>query len=176
MRHDGDGSENGWATHQSLGARYTIPEAAETLGITEEAVRQRVKRGSLDSLKVGGRLCVLLNTDTSNDQSSVEQLSTLRHVDTSSDVSPLVERLEDEVLFLRRELEGRAGELAEMRRIVAALTSRIPQLEAPSDAPGAPETVNEDGRVEEDDGEALRGPQVGSQRRVWWLRWLLGGG
>ena len=39
-----------------------------------------------------------------------------------------------------RELEGRAEELAEMRRIVAALTQRIPQLEAPGEPRDGPET------------------------------------
>jgi hypothetical protein len=65
-----------------------------------------------------------------------------------------VEDLRDHIAFLRAELEARNEEIRrreeehreESRRkdtIIAQLTQRIPKLEAPTEATGAPETVSE---------------------------------
>ena len=52
--------------------KVTIPEAAKRLRITENAVRQRIKRGNLRRLKERGRVYVVLDqgdqTETSHDQ------------------------------------------------------------------------------------------------------------
>src|SRR5215208_7594846 len=45
------------------GRRLTVHDAARTLGISEDAVRMRVKRGTLDAEREGGRLYVLLDDD-----------------------------------------------------------------------------------------------------------------
>ena len=89
-----DRSATGRSTRRGLGQRYSIPEAAKVLGLTEEAVRQRVKRGTLDSIKVGESLFVLLDTDTLDDTSSDRLIDQQRHVgEGSSDTSRLVESL-----------------------------------------------------------------------------------
>src|SRR5215212_10092179 len=51
------------AQTKRLGDRHSIPGAAKALGISEEAVRGRIKRGSLDSMKVDGQVFVLLTPD-----------------------------------------------------------------------------------------------------------------
>jgi hypothetical protein len=109
--------------------RFTVPEAAQVLGISLEAVRTRLSRGTLESVRGGGRVFVLLDHDmTSSD------------TDVTSDQTALVESLRDQVAFLQRELERRADEAGELRWIIAALTSRIPEIEAPPETPsGAPE-------------------------------------
>jgi DNA-directed RNA polymerase specialized sigma24 family protein len=43
--------------------RVTVREAAEILGTTVEGVRSRIKRGSLDSMRVEGTVYVLLTPD-----------------------------------------------------------------------------------------------------------------
>jgi hypothetical protein len=43
--------------------RYTVAEAAEALGITAEAARTRIRRGTLESVKEGGKVYVLLSPD-----------------------------------------------------------------------------------------------------------------
>ena len=57
----------------------------------------------------------------------------------------------------------------ENRRIIAALTSRIPAIDAPQEAADADETVEQ-----EPEGESSRpGPtpsQASVQRRPWWRR------
>ncbi len=155
MRHmklSGDTSSTGRTT----GHKYSIPDAAALLNLTEEAVRQRVKRGTLDSVKVGRNLFVMLDLHRHvTDQS--------QHVnDRTDDVSQLVLRLEDEVTFLRGELKTRAEELAEMRRIVAALTSRIPELPAASPQ-RSPESGESNTTV---NGDQASEPKTGS----WWRR------
>src|SRR5919112_5513593 len=113
MRHmstNGDTSAASYTTRSGLGQRYGIRDAARILGLTEEAVRQRVKRGTLDSIKVGGNLFVLLDVDTTPDRSMDQgRPIAVGTSDTSSglsnDTSRLVENLEDEVANLRRQLD-----------------------------------------------------------------------
>jgi predicted nucleotidyltransferase len=46
--------------------RLNAQEAAEALGVSVDAVRMRVRRGTLDSEHENGRLYVWLDTDSSN--------------------------------------------------------------------------------------------------------------
>src|SRR5829696_2325380 len=116
--------------------RLDVKQAAQVLGISTDAVHKRVKRGTLESEKDGlGHVYVWL--DSSDDG----------YTQDSQGVQPLlVARLESENEFLRQELEQRAEELSEMRRIVAALVQRVPELEpareAPSEPRESPETVS----------------------------------
>src|SRR3712207_7511150 len=63
----------------------------------------------------------------------------------------LVEALRDQVGMLKQQLNTEQAASAELRRIIAALTQRIPELEAPrsSEPPQAPaEATEQPGRVE----------------------------
>ena len=186
MRHmhtNGDGPTTGRATGQSSRQRHSIPQAAKALGLTEEAVRQRVKRGTLDSIKVGGKLFVLLDTDRSEVSSSapeqpVNDTSKDRSNDTSDDLSKdtsrLVDALEDEVAHLRRQLDQANERDRENRRIIAGLVQRVPELEAARDftpeALEAPVTASEG----TNSTGGSREPQEPSQRRSWLHRFFLG--
>ena len=44
-------------------SKLTVPKAAQALGISPEAVRNRLSRGTLDSVKEDGTVYVLLNAD-----------------------------------------------------------------------------------------------------------------
>jgi excisionase family DNA binding protein len=117
--------------------RVPVREAAELLGISEGAVRMRVKRGTLPSTRESGRLYVLLDTEPTPDP---ERPYGRTHDRTSELIATLREQLA---------AERRANE--ENRRIIAALTQRIPEIEAPASPqpPGAPESATEQpGRVE----------------------------
>src|SRR5215213_10476084 len=48
--------------------RLTVHDAARRLGISEDAVRMRVKRGTLSADKEGGRLYVLLDIEPTTDR------------------------------------------------------------------------------------------------------------
>jgi hypothetical protein len=182
MRHmqtTGDRPTTGHTTGQSLRQRYSIPQAAKALELTEEAVRQRVKRGTLDSDKVGGKLFVLLETDRSDDVSRapeqpVNDTSRDRPNDTSSDTSRLVDALEDEVAHLRRQLDQANERDRENRRIIAGLVQRVPELETARDftpeVPESPVTASEG----TNSTGAAQEPQEASQRRSWLYRFFFG--
>ena len=120
MQPNGDRSRVTSATNHTtphrLGQQHSMPEAAKVLALTEEAVRQRVKRGTLDSIKVDGKLFVLLDNDRSDTQ---EQLVNNRSADTSNDRSRLVNALEDEVAHLRKQLDQANERYRENRRTIA---------------------------------------------------------
>jgi len=181
MSTNGDTSASGHATRHRLSQRYNISDAAKVLGLTEEAVRQRVKRGTLDSIKVGGSLFVLLDNDTSSDRSNDREQPVREGAsDTSSglpnDTSRLVENLEDEVAHLRRQLEQANERDRENRRIIVALTTRIPELpparehDGPLDESGSPVSPSEDERS----GTAVSNKQEPAQRRSWLYRFFFG--
>jgi excisionase family DNA binding protein len=139
--------------------RYTVREAAEALGITSEAVRTRISRGTLESVRDGRRVFVLLESD-----------ETRPNTNRTNDQTALVEILRDQVEYLRSELARREEtHLEESRRkdsIIAALTQRIPEIEAPrQEPPGEPESAAGPGPSGSVPPEAERGGE-----RPWWRR------
>jgi hypothetical protein len=117
----------------STNQRVTVPEAAELLGITAEAVRMRVKRGTLRSERQGGRVFVLLGQSQPTEQPT----------DRPDEPNALISQMQGRIDSLERQLEEAAERDRENRRIIAALTSRIPAIEAPQEATEAAETVEE---------------------------------
>ncbi len=128
--------------------RLTVAQAAASLGITEGAVRSRIKRGTLPNTKEGGTVYVMMGGGTSKaNQSTIFAEPS----GEPSDQSELVESLQDEVAFLRAELERRGEEADRYQRIVAGLaqtnanlSDRLRQLEAPRDEPQASEPDTEE--------------------------------
>jgi hypothetical protein len=100
--------------------RLTVPEAAARLGITEAAVRGRIKRRTLRSYRESRTVYVLLGGDK---PASNRDESTSEPGGKPTDQSELV-------AALREALDAEREANRENRRIIAALTSRIPQLEA----------------------------------------------
>ncbi len=138
--------------------RLTIDQAADQLGVTVDAIRSRVKRQTIDHVREGGRVYILLDSDqttTSHDQDSAQ--------DTSS--GELVEELRERVRFLERQVEEEREANRENRRIIAALASRIPEIEAPRDEPESPESAGE-----EPTGTAPPQEPQEATSRSWWRR------
>src|ERR671921_166761 len=109
----------------------TVAEAAELLGLSTEAVRMRVKRGTLVSTKIGGTVYVLLDGP---------------NVETGPVVANLQEHnadLRNQVEHLRRELDTRNEELRRKDTIIMAMTQRIPELEAAPESLQSPVTAEE---------------------------------
>lgn len=178
-----NGRTNGDETTDRTGL-LTVHEAAEVLGISPEAVRSRLHRGTLERHKEeDGTVYVRLNDDRPPKE--------LRPNGGSTDERTAhLEELREQVGYLReiigtrdRELEGRAEELAEMRRIVAGmaqanteLARTVRELEAPSgpleEATGGAQEA-EMSPEEVHPPEASEGPETDAQR-PWWLRWLGG--
>jgi hypothetical protein len=124
------------------------------LGISPEAVRARIKRGTLTKEKgEDGTVYVWLDADQ-------PQWDGDRAGD-GTDAQPLiVARLENEVEFLRRELERKD-------HLLAMALERIPALEEASPQPReSPETVSEESGKDDVPSE--------KDERVSWWRKVLG--
>ncbi len=145
-----------------------LREAAELLGTSTEAVRKRASRGSMRSEHHDGRVVVWVDEDRTEGGREAEV-----------DGRPVVEILTDQVAYLRSQLDQEREANRENRRIIAALTQRIPELEAPASPkpPGASESVAEEPeRAEPRSAEprsATGGAQEGAER-PWWRR-MFGG-
>jgi hypothetical protein len=154
--------------------RVHLSEAAELLGVSKDAVRMRVKRGTLRSEKgKDGRVYVWVNVTPDGGPNDTNLQGEVEHY------RELIDELRDRV----RSLEEANSE---NRHIIAALTQRIPELPAasevaPPDAPGSPGQ----GAQEQDGAEprpATDGTQAGSEplrdtaefsvrgSRLWWRR------
>ena len=148
--------------------RVTVSEAADIIGISAEAVRMRIRRGTLPSERHEGTVYVILDTDRTQRVGNVSG-------NVSGDrTDELLEALRGQVHDLRDQLQAERQGHAEARRLLMAALERIPpQLEAPSEEPSeAPETV-EGEREREEPRSASGGAQEGAQR-PWWRR-MFGG-
>lgn len=155
--------------------RLTITEAAQRLGVSRDAVYKRVRRGSINSeTGVDGLLYVYIEP------------SIYESTEASSPPPAPNEHLERLLTAQERELEYLRGQLDAEREarwradhIIAALTERIPELEAPPQSAQEAEDVAEsasEGESREEAAEAPTEPQsVRSQRRVPWWRRIFGG-
>jgi len=142
-------------------ARVSIPEAALRLGVTQSAVRQRIRRGSISWEKgEDGRTYVFISPD----------VTSARHVDKRSRDAALVEELRDRVRSLEEQIARRDA-------IMLSLTESLRQLEAPRDARESPESA-----VEEPTGtpppqeqqEPSSRPERSPERQVPWWRRMFG--
>ena len=107
--------------------RLSVSEAAEALGVTVDAIRSRVKRDTIDHVREGGRVWVLLGAD--QDRPGHDQGD-----DRPGESTTLMSQMQARIDSLERQLEEASERDRENRRIIAALTSRIPAIEAPSEA------------------------------------------
>lgn len=138
----------------------TLRDGAGELGVSTDALRMRIRRGTLASYKdANGRVYIRLDTDQS--QAEVE--------------GSLVEELRDRVRYLEEESRRKDT-------IIYELVHNIPELpagEAPQEPHSSPtedaEDVFED--QPEDESETSQEPQQhaeGAFRRFW--RWFITGG
>jgi hypothetical protein len=160
---NGEGTVNDHRGERRSERRVHLSEAAALLGVSKDAVRMRVKRGTLRSEKgADGRVYVWVNVSPHADPDGV-------HPRAQAEAwQALIDELRDRVRSLEESNR-------ENRRIIAALTQRIPEIEAPrepsraTEPPGAPETATEQpGRVEPQ--PSVEGAQEPAAPRSWWRR------
>jgi excisionase family DNA binding protein len=96
-----------------LSEQLTVSEAARRLGLTTEAVRQRIRRGSLQAEKVNGRLYVVVTpSDSDQTKTHTQQGSDATTNDTSeTSNTALIEQLKRENDRLWDELHKRDEEI-----------------------------------------------------------------
>jgi excisionase family DNA binding protein len=126
-------------------ARLTVREAAVRLGVSEGAIRKRIDRGTI-------------RYERDPDSGSVHVYLSGTTASSTHKSNALISRLENEVAFLRAELERRD-------RLLAAALERIPpQLEATPEPRESPETATAE------ETEAHPGGGQESAQRPWWRR------
>ena len=96
---------NDMSQHAAGIRRVTVEDAAKLLGLSENAIRKRVERGSLASERVDGTRYVLLDTDM------------------SSEAHTLISEMRSRIEFLEDELRRKDT-------ILMSLVSKVPELEA----------------------------------------------
>jgi hypothetical protein len=144
--------------------RLTVPQAAEALGVTVDAVRGRIRRGKLEAERDNAGTVYVWVEASAGDRRGPSTTSQR----PSDDQAGRIEDLREEVAYLREQLQQANERDRENRRIIAALTSRIPAIEAPADERESPQTVGEEPERAEPRPDTP-GAQVGVQR-PWWRR------
>jgi hypothetical protein len=151
-----------------LGQRHTVKETANVLGITVDAVRGRIRRGTLDSVKHDGVVYVVLDTTNrkqQSDESVTNSADAFRQTADESglvvDQSELVGELRGQIDWLRREVERKDT-------IIMQMAQRIPELEA------APEPRESSQKPSEQQGgdAAVHPEDVGAEKPSWWRRFF----
>jgi len=148
-----------------------LKEAAETLGVTSEAVRKRVRRGTLASEKhQDGRVLVWVDagSDSGYDGGYDERVG--------HGYDELLVEVRDRVRYLEKQLDEEREANRENRRIIAGLVQRVPELEAAREE--APEE-RESTQTPSEEPHSTHAPpeqQEPSQRRSWLHRFFFGPG
>jgi hypothetical protein len=150
--------------------RLTTAEAASKLGISEAGVRKRVQRGQMAHERdETGRLWVYVDTSETAGQGSRDRDRTSRDGPAIGSGDALMAQMQARIDSLERQLEAASERDRENRRIIAALTSRIPEL--PSASPQEPVEASE--TATEGAARPVEEPQEATQR-PWWRR-MFGG-
>src|SRR5215204_528122 len=161
----GEDTRQDWqdaAGHPST-ERASVPQAADHLGTTVDAIRKRVQRRTIPYEKdADGRVWILLDTGRPR-QDTVQDTGK-----PQSDSAALISEMRAHNATLQAQLEAERQAHAEARRLLMAALERIPAIEAPQEASEDAETVEEQqGRGEP--RPAPGGAQEGV-RRPWWRR------
>ena len=150
-----------------------VGEAARELGISTDAVRKRIARGSLRSDRPNGSVQVWLD-DGGTEAGREAQV----------EGGELVDVLREQVAYLRSQLDVRADEIqrrdviiSQLTQATSNLTDRLRELEAPVQQPMPSEEAPDAAQEAATDapgpppGAGGTGPQNGSEesrRRSWW--------
>ena len=145
----------------------TVAEAAERLGITKEAVRKRIHRGTLRADKdADGTVRVYLPS-----------YSTASGTSSSPDRDLLYEEMRERIAYLERQLEEEREARRRADTLLARLKDNSPALKAPQEPLGSVEPtpfetsaglLGEGSERPRDTAEfPMRG---GSLARPWWRR------
>jgi hypothetical protein len=160
-------------TDQTTDRRVTVAEAALLLGLSEDAVRSRLKRGTLRRERgADGTVLVILGPDGSPDRPPTkdDQLTTRQPTDQAALtlMQAHLDSLQKQVDHLQEQLAESHEANRENRRIIAGLVQRVPELEPAREAsPGPRESSASTSNDRENPHVA---PEEG--RQSWWRRFF----
>jgi len=142
--------------------RVSVYQAAEVMGVTVDAIRKRVSRGTIAHEKgEDGRVWVTLDADQ-------DTASKVRDTDQpQSDKDALISEMRERVASLERQLESERQANSEHRRLLAAALERIPpQLESPSESPGSEASPTPTGDTSTEPTERGPGGHTGATEKA----------
>jgi predicted DNA-binding protein YlxM (UPF0122 family) len=123
--------------------RLSVGEAAEALGVTRDAIHNRISRGSIRHEKgEDGRLYVFVDTAATEPDTSTDALI------------EALDEMREQVRYLREQVQAEREAHAEARRLLLLALERIPPaLESPEPSEAEPresptEATPQPGRVE----------------------------
>ncbi len=158
-----------------------VNSTAEELGISTDAVRKRIARGSLQSDRQDGNVLVWLDDGGTEAGHKTQG-------EAPADGGALVEVLTEQVSYLReqlseeREARRRADTIiAQLMQTNTQLSNRVLELDASPANPPAPSQRNEEAAQEAANGSPGSAPRPGSEGaqngsgRVSWWRRVFGG-
>jgi hypothetical protein len=148
------------STGRNLDRALTAAQAADVLGVSQDAVRKRIRRGTIQSGRdESGRVYVYVPASETVHKTGQ---------DTSQpqpDSEALTSELRDRLRYVEGQLEAERQAHAEARRLLMAALERIPpQLEA-SEAPEPRESPETDAAPR----PGTPGPSE-AETRPWWRR------
>jgi excisionase family DNA binding protein len=146
--------------------RVNVAEAAKRLGVSQDAIYKRIKRGTIpwDKDEDGKTVVYVAEVDASTDDygtstgESAEGPKTSNDAAGESSTDVLVDELRDRVGFLEEELRRKDT-------ILMSLVQRVPELEAPPERREPPVTASEG-----ESGTSGRTDDTTEPRRSWWRR------
>jgi TolA-binding protein len=172
--------------------KLTVYQAAQQLGISESAVRQRIHRKTLASGKdQNGRLVVYVTADDLQNNSDNIDTTQSSHDDSSALTSDYINTLKSQIESLQQYIDALQRDkeqyqeesarkdtlLAQMNQTLAQLASRVPAIEAPAADQSADSEARESAVTASDEQSKGAVPQdsaEGESKRSW-LQRLLGG-
>ncbi len=143
--------------------RVSVAEAAQRLGISKDAVRQRLRRHTIEYERDDqGNVYVLLSPERTTQDAGANAGAY-----SIDDVRALVDALQNQIDQLGRQLDDANEANRENRRLLAAALERIPALEASQETRDAPENAAEPRPSTETPAS-----DTGQPRTSWWRRWF----
>ncbi len=157
-----------------------MDEAASILGLSVDAIRKRVQRGTIPYEKdPAGRVTLILDAvETLQDEGETVRDRVRDTPGPGADrlleaKDETIEELRARVRRLEQDLDTRNEELRRRDHLLAAALERIPAIEPP-ETPQAPETVVEAPEGREETPPEPAGREEATERRSWWRRWFGG--
>jgi hypothetical protein len=144
-----------------------VAQAAELLGLSAEAVRSRVQRGTLQSEKVGGTVYVLLE-DTTQTHPNTDEAHPQDGTQTNliGDQTEFIGSLQGQIEWLRREVERKDT-------LLMTLMQRVPELGPMRDATPEPRDAHETASKDVSGGDDEVPPSNTEEPRAsWWKRFF----
>jgi|SRR5215203_2004877 len=141
--------------------RVTVAEAAQLLSLSAEAVRSRVQRGTLASVKEDGTVYVLLGVAQARPDAAQTDTRAGTQTHLSGDQTEFIASLQEQIDWLRREVERKDT-------LLMSLMQRIPELESPQETPKSPETASEEPHMTHAPPTPETPVSAAQQKRSWW--------